>query len=347
MQNKIVMRKGWGAMPHPFDKGEKMKKRIVSIIVLLTLVLFVACRKKKDDTLVRVAGLKGPTSIGLAGLINDAKTGKTVNQYAEFTMAANADEIVAKFLSGELDIILIPANVASVLYNKTNGTICVLDINTLGVLYMVSADTNIKEVSDLKGKTIYLTGKGTTPDYVLQYLLTENGIALADVTLEYKSEATEVAAVLSENSEAVGLLPQPFVTAACAKNESLSVVIDTTAEWKKIQGENGGELVTGVTVARTDFVKEHKEVVEQFIKEHKASAERVSTDLDSIAGFVVELGIIANEGMAKKAIPQCNIVCMTGEEMKKSLSSYLAVLYNAAAASVGGNLPNDDFYYAN
>lgn len=326
-------------------------KKLLCILLVLAIVMASGCQGKTettavtDDVVIRVGSLKGPTSIGLVSLMHEAEAGTTVNNYDEFTIAAAADELNTQFIKGELDIILVPANVASVLYNKTGGEVTVLDINTLGVLYMVSADTSITDIASLSGKTIYLTGKGTTPDYVLQYLLSENGVDLSSVTLEYKSESTEVAAILSEDPDAIGLLPQPFVTTACAQNDKLSVILDMTEEWGKIQGEDGGQLVTGVTVVRNAFLEEHPQAVAQFIQEHQASCEFVETNLDTAAEYVVELGIIAKAEIAKKAIPECNIVCVTGEEMKVSLESYLQVLFDKDPASVGGAMPGGDFYY--
>ena len=298
---------------------------------------------KEDDVTIRVGGLKGPTSIGLLGLKADAANGKTVQDY-DFVMATAADEITTALVKGELDIALIPANVSSVLYNKTEGKISVIDINTLGVLYMVSGDSDIDDVADLKDKTIYLTGKGTTPDYVLQYILSENDMT-GDVTLEYKSEATEVAAILAQDDTAKGLLPQPFVTAACMQNDKLSVVIDMTEEWDKLQSEGGSRLVTGVTVVRNEFLSEHEEAVKTFIQEHAASVEKVNEDIEGSALLAVTEGIIAKEPIAMKAIPNCNIVCITGDEMKEALSGYLGVLYGLDPKSVGGKLPDEGFYY--
>ena len=189
---------------------------------------------------LRVGALKGPTSMGLVSLMDDADN--SANQY-EFTMATAADELLARIVSGDLDIALVPANVASVLYNKTGGDVSVIDINTLGVLYIVSGDTSIQTPDDLAGKTIYMTGKGTTPDYVIQYLLNAQETPVADVAFEYKSEAAEVAAVLKENPDAVGLLPQPFATVACAQNEALSVVMDLTEQWDLLQDGSGSRLV--------------------------------------------------------------------------------------------------------
>ena len=238
-----------------------------------------------------------------------------------------------------------PANVASVLYNKTEGGVSVIDINTLGVLYMVSGDDTIQSMEDLNGRTIYLTGKGTTPDYVLQYLLRENGLTTDSVTLEYKSEATEVAAVLTETPEAIGLLPQPFVTAACAQNENLSVVLDMTQEWAAVQGEGGSSLVTGVTVVRNAFLEEHKEAVDKFLEEHAASADFANEHVEEAAELVAAAGIIEKAPVAAKAMPKCNITYIDGTGMKTALSGYLEVLFEQDASSVGGSLPGDDFYY--
>ena len=297
-----------------------------------------------DDTVVRVASLKGPTSLGLLFLMDKANKGETANTY-EFRMATGADEILPLMVKGDLDIALIPANVASTLYHKTQGGVEVIDINTLGVLYMVSGEDGLADFTDLKGKTIYLTGKGTTPDYVLQYLLNANGMSVDDVTLEYKSEATEVASVLAEDPTAIGLLPQPFVTAACMQNDALKVIFDLNEEWNKVQGASGSSMVTGVTVVRKEFLEENEEAVKAFMEEHKASAEAINADPATGAALAVEAQIVAKEPIAQKAIPDCNITYMDKAEMKQALSGYLDVLFHQDSQSIGGGLPESDFYY--
>lgn len=293
---------------------------------------------------VRVGSLKGPTSMGLAELMDRAEKGETENDYT-FTMAGKADELVGSVANGDLDIVLVPANVASILYTKTQGNVNVIDINTLGVLYVVASDDSISSMEDLKGKTLYMTGKGTTPEYVMNYLLSENGLTDGDVTLEFKSEAAEVASVLKEDPSAVGVLPQPFATAACIQNEALKPVLDLTEQWNLLNKENGSQLVTGVTIVRSDFLKENEEAVKLFMEDHKAAAAYTSEHLDEAAEMVAALGIVEKAPIAKKAMPACNIVCITGEEMKSALSGYLSVLEAADAKSIGGQLPGDDFYY--
>ncbi|MBR2401989.1 MAG: ABC transporter substrate-binding protein [Lachnospiraceae bacterium] len=323
-----------------------MKKRIfvLAMTLLISLGMMTACGKKEEaGTTVRVGSLKGPTSIGLTKLMQDDEDNKSEQDY-EFTMETAADAISALIVQKELDIALVPANMASILYQKTEGKVAVIDINTLGVLYGVTGDDSITEISDLSGKTVYLTGKGTTPDFVLQYLLKENGIA-DSVKLEYKSEATEVAAVLKNDTSAIGILPQPFVTAACTQNEALNVVLDLTKEWSKLQGDSGSMMVTGVTIARTEWMEENPEQLTLFLKEHRASTEYVNSNVEAVAELVVKYGIIEKAPIAKKAIPECNITCMTGEDMKAALEGYLSVLYEQNPQSVGGKLPGETFYY--
>lgn len=331
-----------------------MKRQITAVIAffMLCMIVFMGCGKKAESPreAVRIGSLKGPTSMGLVYLMEQSAKGEasrkseTSNQY-EFTMAAAADELLLSMISGDLDIILVPANVASVLYNKTKGGVAVIDINTLGVLYIVSGDDTIQSIADLKGRTVYLTGKGTTPDYVFQYILQSNGLAIDDVAAEYKSEPAEAAALLAENPEAAAILPQPFVTAVCAKNEKLSAVLDLTKEWSAAQGEGGSSLVTGVTVVRNDFLKEHKAAVDLFLEEHAASAAYANEHVDEAAKLVVKAGIIEKEQIAARAMPACNITFIEGGDMRTALSGYLETLFERDASFVGGNLPGEDFYY--
>ena len=334
-------------------KDKKMIKKVMRKVTAVALsfammgALLTGCGsgKAEEKITVKVGALKGATTLGLLPLEDKAANGEAGENY-EFSMMTAADELLPMMIKGELDIALLPSNVASVLYQKTNGGVTVIDINTLGVLYMVSGDSSVTGVEDLAGKTIYLTGKGTTPDYVLHYILSGNGMdADSDCTLEYKSEATEVAALLAENPDAIGLLPQPFVTAACAQNDALSVILDMNAEWEKLQGEDGSRLVTGVTVVRNEFLQEHENAVATFMEEHQASAQSMNSDVENGAKLAVASEIIAKEPIALKAIPKCNITYIDGADMKQALSGYLEVLYEQNPESIGGAMPGDDFYY--
>ena len=291
---------------------------------------------------VRIAGLKGPTTMGLVNLLPMQEDG-TANLSYDLQLYGAADEIVPLLTKGELDMAAIPANLAATLYQKTEGAIQVMAVNTLGVLYVVEKGDTVQSVADLKGRTILSTGKGTTPEYVLRYILTQNGIDPDnDVTIEFYSEATEVTAQMAVAGDAIAVLPQPYVTSASMQDDTLRVALDLTAEWEKVCDT---QLITGVTVVRTAYAEEHPDVVAAFLEDYAASVDAANTDLDGTAALCEEQGVVAKAAIAKAALPECNIVCITGEDMKADVAGYAQVLYDADPASVGGAMPDDGFYY--
>ena len=292
---------------------------------------------------LRIAGLKGPTTMGLVNLLSMKEDGTASMDY-DLQLYGAADEIVPLLMKGELDMAAIPANLAATLYQKTEGGIQAVAVNTLGVLYVVEkgGDT-VQSMADLKGRTILSTGKGTTPEYVLRYLLTQNGIDPdKDVTIEYYSEATEVTAQMANTEDAIAVLPQPYVTAAGLQDDTLRVALDLTEEWNKVADT---QLITGVTVVRKEYAEEHPDVVAAFLTDYAKSVEAANTDLDGTAALCEEQGVVAKAAIAKKALPECNIVCLTGDELKTNASAYLQVLFDADPKAVGGAMPGDDFYW--
>ncbi len=292
---------------------------------------------------LRIAGLKGPTTMGLVNLLSMEQAGTAAMDY-DLQLYGAADEIVPLLIKGELDMAAIPANLAATLYQKTSGGIQAVAVNTLGVLYVVEQGDTVHSMADLKGRTILSTGKGTTPEYVLRYLLTANGLDPdKDVDIQYYSEATEVTAQMASTQDAIAVLPQPYVTAAGLKDDTLRVALDLTAEWDKVADT---QLITGVTVVRKAYAEEHPDVVAAFLADYAQSVNAANTDLEGTAALCEEQGVVAKAAIAKKALPNCNIVCLTGEELKADVSGYLQVLYDADPAAVGGTLPGEDFYWA-
>lgn len=327
-----------------------MRKIFAGLLVfVMILALCTGCAGEKwdgDDTLptVRLGGLKGPTSMGMVKLLDDAEQGKTQNTYA-YQMAAAADELTPKLMTGELDIVAVPANLGSILYNNTEGKVQVLAVNTLGVLYIVEkGGETVKSVADLRGKTIYATGKGTTPEFALSYLLSQSGLEIGkDVTVEWKSEPTEVVLQMATLDSAVAMLPQPFVTVAQGQLEGLRIAIDMTAAWDGL--ENGSRMITAVLLARKAFCDENPDLVQTFLTEYKKSSDYANEN-PTEAGTLVEKYGIVKAAVAAKAIPYCNMVCITGAEMKEALSGYLQVLFAQNPKSIGGKLPAEEFYLA-
>lgn len=294
------------------------------------------------DKTVRIGGLKGPTSMGLVKLMRDNADGKSELNY-EFTVEATADMVTPLLIKGELDMAAVPANLASVLYNNTEGKIKVLAINTLGVLYIVEKNSSVSSLGDLRGKTVYATGKGSTPEYNLRYLLSQAGLDPdKDVTIEWKSEPSEVVALLKQSDSGVAMLPQPYVTVAQTQISELNVAINLNDEWDKLN--NGSMMVTGVLVASAEFVDNNKDYVDAFLKEYKASTEYINAN-PAEASVWVEDKIGVKAAVAEKAVPFCNITFISGAEMKEALSGYLNILFEQNEKSVGGAMPADGFYY--
>ncbi len=285
-----------------------------------------------------IATLSGPTGIGFAKMnANEEQSSYNIEVFGA------PDEVVAKIVKGEVDIASVPANLASTLYTKTESGVSVLAINTLGVLYVVETGEEINTIADLEGKTVYSTGKGATPEYGFNYILDKAGIK-DSVTVEFKTEHAELAALLSSGEADLAVLPEPFVTTALSQNENLRVALDLTAEWDAL--DDTSDMITGVLIARNEVIDENPELINQFLEDYKASIEATENDLENVAKLSVEMGIIPSEAVAMTAIPNANIVYIDGEEMETALSGYLDVLFNQNPASIGGNLPNEDFYYS-
>ena len=289
---------------------------------------------------MKIAALKGPTGMGLAKLMQDAADGKTKNSYT-FELLSDPTTVSAAVIKGEVDIACVPVNLASTLYAKTNGEYICLAINTLGVLHILENGNTVQSIADLAGKTLYATGQGSTPEYILNYILTKNGIA-DQVTVEYKTEHSELAALLAAGSVTLGMLPEPNVSSAMAQNADLRAALDLTAEWDKVCETSA---VQGCVIINKAFAAENTDAVEAFMEEYAASVAFCSESVSEAAALCETFGIVPKAAIAQKAYPNCNIVFITGEEMKASLSAFLEVLYEANPASIGGALPEDDFYY--
>lgn len=319
---------------------KNLMKRIVAMItaavMLFSLAAFAACSKKQDDTEIRIAALKGPTGMGMVKLADK-------QNYPNYTVSieASPDALNPRIISGEVDVAAVPVNLASVLYNKLDGDISVLAVSTLGVLYVLEAGSEVNSVADLAGRTVYATGQGATPEYILNYLLDKNGVS-GSVEVNYVGEHAALATMLADGSAEIGMLPEPNVTSTLAGNDNLRIALNLTEEWNKVCST---ELVQGVVIARKSFVNEHPEAIEQFLREYEKSSAFVNENIDEAAKLIVDVGILGNVEIAKKAIPNCNISFSKGEAMHKAVEGMLAVLFEANPKSIGGKLPDKDFYY--
>lgn len=339
-----------------------MKKYLAILLALVMVLGLAACAKESADASaapveeteevlegadVNLAVLAGPTGIGAVGLMeaNDAK--ETVNNYT-FTVASAPDEVVAGVANGSLDMAAVPTNLASTLYAKTQGGVQLVALNTYGVLYILEKGETVQSIADLKGKTVYATGQGSNPEYVLEYLLEQNGLtysldgSAADVQLQFMASEELTAGMVSGQYD-LCMLPVPAVTAVTVQNPDVRVALDLTAEWDKLGVD--GKLTQGCIVVTTKFAEEHPDAVKAFLKEYAASIDSVLADPAHAGELCEQYGIVAKAPIATKAIPSCNLCCVTGEDVRPAIEPFFQVMFDANPKSIGGAMPGDDFYF--
>lgn len=314
-----------------------MKKILALFLVAVMLIGMAACSKnEKTGVTVNIGVLKGPTGMGAAWLMDQNEQGLSANNY-NFTIAGAPDVLTGQLISGDMDMAALPTNAISTLYNKTEGKITVLGVNALGVLYILENGDRINSVADLEGKTILASGQGSTAEYVLNYILEQNGVS-ADIF--WASEHSEAATLALSGEYDIVMLPEPFVTTVTTKNGSFRVALDLTREWEAL---GGGELTMGGIAVRTEFLEAHPDAVKAFVKEYANSVAFTNAQPADAAKLIAKYEIAAEE-IAKNAIPRCNIVWLHGDNYKAKLENFLGVVYEANPAGIGGKMPGDDFY---
>lgn len=329
-------------------------KRSLALILALVMVLclFAGCSKpaetaqetaapevSEEPVTIRVGAMTGPTAMGMVKLMDDSDNGKSENSY-DFQLLTEASSFAPALTKGEIDIAAVPANMASIIYNNTNGGIKVLAVNATGVLYIVDRTNSINALSDLAGKKIYATGQGATPEFALSYLLKANNIEAPEI--QWCADPTEALANIKQDANAIAMLPQPFVTAAQAQVDGLRIAINLDEEWQKVN--DGASMATGSIVVRTEFAEKYPQQLAKFMDEYEASVKYVTENNAEAAQLIEHYGIV-KAAVAEKALPYCGICCLTGDDLKTCLGNYLKALYEMNPQSVGGKLPDDGLYY--
>ena len=314
-----------------------MKKFLAILLSLIIIIGATACSKtKKTGVTVNIGVLKGPTGMSAAWLMDQNDQKLSANEY-NFTVAGTPDAITGQLINGDMDIAALPTNAISALYNKTEGKISVLGVNALGVLYILENGNSINSVSDLAGKTVLASGKGSTAEYVLNYILEKNGV-IAEIV--WAAEHSEAATLALKGDYDIVMLPEPFVTNVTAKSDAFRVALDLTEEWEAL---GSGELTMGGIAVRTAFLEEHPDAVKAFVEEYGKSVAFTNSQPEDAAKLIAKYEIAAEE-VAKNAIPRCNIVWLHGKDYKAVLENFLGVVYDANPAGIGGKIPGDDFY---
>ncbi len=324
-------------------------------IVLGALVMLSACRTnpissgeniEKDNeekTTIRVAALMGPTGMGMVELMEKAEENEGMNRY-DFTIMASPDDLMGKIISGEVDVAAVPSNLASVLYNRTEGAVRLAAVNTLGVLYLLENGEGIQTMEDLKGKTVAVSGKGSTPEYVFNYLLQEKGLTPnADVMIDFKLQHGDLAAAMVAGDIELALLPEPHVTTVLAKNEKVRIALDITEEWENVT--RGSSLPMGAIIVQKDFVSRNKEAFDRLLEEYQQSVNFVNNEKERASELIVKYNILPNQNIALNSISNSNIVFLDGKDAKESLEVFYNILFEFEPKALGGKLPDEGFYY--
>lgn len=337
-----------------------MKKFVALLLaVMMLMMVAVGCNQGADQgdqgdqkdpekkPEVNVTAIAGPTGVGLAHLMESDAKGTAKCEY-NFNLVSDPTEAVAAITKGTADIAAVPTNLASTLYKKTNGNVQVLAVNTLGVLYMMSNGVEVSSVADLKGKTIYTSGQGANPEYILKYVLEKNNIE--DVTIKFVDDNDLLVAALVSGEAQIAMVPEPKVTACmvqmkAANKTPAKVVLNMTEEWGKVAGDES-TLMMGCVIARKDFLDKNPDAVKAFLEEYQTSIQAATADVDTTATLCETYGVIPKAAIAKQAIPRCNLTFVKGAEMKTQLAGYLKVLFGYNPAAIGGAMPDDAFYYA-
>ena len=315
-----------------------MKKKVLfCVMICVAALLLVSCgAQPEENEAIRVAALRGPTAMGMLRLMEDES-----GAYS-FELAADASALAPALIKGELDIAALPANLAAVLYNNSDGAVKLAAVNTVNVLYIVERGSSINGIADLRGRTLYATGEGAVPEYILRYILNGSGLTgEAAPEIRWCSDTSEALSYIAADENAVAMLPQPFVTAAKAKLGDLRVAVDLNDEFKTL---SGSDIVTGVVAVRTEFAEAHPKTVARFLEEYSRSVECVLGNNAEAAALCEKYGIVG-EKIALAALPDCGITFITGEDMRETVRNYLGILCDFEPGSVGGALPDDGFYY--
>ena len=326
----------------------KTRRFVVSTLLIACLALLISCAPLAaaqgaegavDTALpVRVFSLNGSTGFGMAPLIAEHGEGETALNYS-FSVETDASNITAALVNGDCDIAALPTNAAAALYNKTQGKVQVLALNTLGVLYLVSdGSVEVNSFADLEGRTVYAPAQN--PSFIFSYLCEANGVA---VTIDNSyAQPAELNTAVAAREVSLAVLPEPMVTIARSKNSSLTVALDLTGEWDKVAAP--GSLVQGCLVVRSELAAAHPAELKAFLEDYERSVKLALSDPAAAAQAVEAAGIFQSAAVAEKAIPRCNLCFVAGEAMKAQLGDFLNILFETAPQSIGGSLPWDDFY---
>jgi|LGOV01.1.fsa_nt_gb NitT/TauT family transport system substrate-binding protein len=297
---------------------------------------------ENDKTFIKVAAPIGSPTLSIIKMFKDSLMIGSNTEVA-YECVKSPDLMASKIMSGEIDIALVPSNLAIKMYNK-GIDYKYAATGVWGVLYIISSE-DITTWEDLKGKEINIIGRGLTPDIVTRYLLKANGLEPdKDVKFNYVNGASELAQLFISGESTLSIMPEPMLSKVMMKKCDTKIVLDLQEEWTKVSGNNDSYPQAGIFI-KNELIENHPELVEEFLLKYEESIKWVNENPSLAGEYSEEFKTGLNAELVKKAIKRSNISYKNAIDSEKALISYYEVLLNFSPDTIGGKLPDDNFYY--
>lgn len=327
-----------------------MKKVLAWLLIIACLCSATGCSSHDESGCVpttaeiptiHVITLQGPTGMGMAKLMRDTRDTMTPYRYV-YTLASTPNEMVKLLKEGTYNIAAMPTPLAAQLYNQTNGGVQIAAINTLGTISLLEKGKNIENLTDLKNRTVYVSGQDSFPDFLLQYLLKQNGLdPQKDVAIKTVEHSRMLVAMAKSGEAEIVILPEPYTSDLIQQDQTLRIAIDLDAEWQKITHQ---PTVQGCLVFMNDFYQNHSDVAQTFLKRYKASIDYTNQHPQEAAATMELMGVVPSATAAEEAIEVCNMHFIAGDEMKRLLQKNYEIWMSYNPDIIGGQMPADAFY---
>lgn len=317
-----------------------MKKTVALILsALLICTLFSGCKANKKVNVIIMNDLNSASAVHL---INDAKLGKTKDDYS-VTTVYTAQAVTTKITREEADIAIVPAYVAAALYNKTEGGVILLGLTSSSGISIVTKDEQINSIADLKGKQIFVSGRNTDTEFMIKYILNKNGITSDDVKVTSVADDAQLIEKMNNGQAKIAVAFEPTKTFVLNFVEGATSPISLTSEWNNLSNDAG--IITGCVVVREEFLKKNKGKVKRFIKEMEGSVYMSSADKTETARLCKEYEITENNEIAKTLLKNSDLKFIKGDNMKTAFKKNINALHKIGMLVMGQKAPGEKFYY--
>ncbi len=318
----------------------------------LLLLIFTTNAAYTEDKLEKLT-LAGPfaaVSDPLIRMVNSGALNDVVDK-VEFKVWKNPDQMRALVLSGDVDFIATPTNVAANLYNR-GADIRLLNVSIWGVLWMVSRDNSLKTLADFKDKEIAMPFRGDMPDIIFSKLAKESGLdPKKDFKLRYVSNPLDAMQLLILRRVDHALLAEPAVSMALRKTQSYPMKIiapdlyrsvDLQKEWGRLLKRKSSIPQAGMALINK---KLDKHIIQRFIEEYEKATNWCLEYPDEAGKIVAEHIELLTPEAVSDSIKVSQFKHVSANDARVELDYFFNILLESTPAVIGGKLPDDGFFY--